>query len=421
MNARSARLAARAVVIGCGIGGITAALALARHGIRVDLFERAAEIREVGAGLQMGPNAVRLLQELSVTPYLTEAVVLPDRAVMRDIASGEEIFQIPFGEAFVERYGAPYQVMHRGDLLTALLTSAERTGLVQVHPAKELVDVTQTDDAVSAHFSDGTVVAAEILIGADGIRSRVRRALGDDEPPLASSYAIYRGTFPRFPEIENAVTLQAGAGHHVMYYPIRGGSMVNLVCSFRSEAGEPGSDAWGRLDELDGAFADASPLVHRLITHLDRTRKWTQFDRTPRPGWVDGRVVLIGDAAHPTHQYFAQGACQAMEDGVELAALVSGSNDLADRLGEFEALRYPRTSAVQNGSRFWGEWSHAGGVEAELRNVALRAAAPHVYDYLDWLYGTDRRVAIPAIPPSRDRYAVAPAERDAYADGLARS
>ena len=100
---------------------------------------------------------------------------------------------------------------------------------------------------------------------------------------------------------------------------------------------------------------------------------------------------------------------------------MSGSNDLADRLGEFEALRYPRTSAVQNGSRFWGEWSHAGGVEAELRNVALRAAALHVYDYLDWLYGTDRRVAIPAIPPSRDRYAVAPAERDAYADGLARS
>ncbi|GAB3585878.1 3-hydroxybenzoate 6-monooxygenase [Leifsonia lichenia] len=421
MSAEAVPLEARAIVVGCGIGGITAALALARHGIRVDVFERAAEIREVGAGLQVGPNAVRLLETLSVTQYLTEAVVLPERAVMRDIGSGEEIFEIPFGAEFLRRYDAPYQVLHRGDLLAALLAAAQRTGLVNISTGKEVVDVIHGNDHVTARFADGTAAAAEILIGADGIRSRVRRTLRDDGPPLASTYAIYRGTFARNSDIENAVTLQAGAGHHVMYYPIRGGSMVNLVCSFKSERGEPGSDEWGTLDELDTTFAQANPLVRRIITHLDRSKKWTQFDRPPRSGWVGGRVVLIGDAAHPTHQYFAQGACQAMEDGVELADLVGGSGDLALRLPEFEELRFARTSAVQSGSRFWGEWSHAGGLDAELRDATLRAVGGRIYEHLDWLYGADRSAPIPSIPPSRDRYEVIDAERAVYARGLARS
>lgn len=418
MTAREERVAepgpARAIVIGCGIGGITAALALARKGVRVTVYERAEEIREVGAGLQVGPNAVRLLQRLGVTRHLTQAIVLPDRAVMRDIRSGEEVFAIRFGREFTKRYGAPYQVMHRGDLLAALLRTAEDTGLVSIVPGKELVDVEQDADTVTARFADGSSARAEVLVGADGIRSQVRRVLGDNEPPLASTYAIYRGTFERTDDIENAVTLQVGPEHHVMYYPIKAGTMVNLVCSFKSVVDSPGGDAWGATTELDDRFADANPVVRRAIRQLDRSKRWTQFDRAPRPGWVEGRVVLIGDAAHPTHQYFAQGACQAMEDGVELAELIANSEDLSDRVQEFEELRYPRTTAVQRGSRFWGEWSHVGGAEAAHRDRVLRSTAPHIYGYLDWLYGNDRTVPIPRIPESRDDYEVIEADRAAY-------
>lgn len=404
----------RVVIVGCGIGGITAALALAKSGIKVHIYERAEEIHEVGAGLQVGPNAVRILESLGVTRFLTQAVVHPDRAVMRDIRSGDELFSIDFGQGFRERYGAPYEVIHRGDLLSSLLRAVAQTGLVSITPGKELIGLDQDADGVTASFGDGTTARAELLVGADGIRSRVRRILGDDEPPLASTYAIYRGTFPRTDDIENAVTLQVGFEHHVMYYPIRGGAMVNLVCSFKSVADAPGEDGWGTIDELDDRFSEANPVVRRAIGRLDRSKRWTQFDRAPQAGWRDGRVVLIGDAAHPTHQYFAQGACQAMEDGVELAALLARADDLAEDLDLFELARFPRTTAVQRGSRFWGEWSHVGGADAVHRDLVLRAAQPRIHDYLDWLYGTDRTVPIPGIPDSKDAYAVIASEREAY-------
>ncbi|MGA1837661.1 FAD-dependent monooxygenase [Herbiconiux sp. 11R-BC] len=405
---------ARVIVIGCGIGGITTALALAQKGVKATVYERAQEIREVGAGLQVGPNAVRILERLGVTRYLTQAIVLPDRAVMRDIRTGEEVFAIQFGDQFTKRYGAPYQVMHRGDLLAALVRTAQETGLVSIVPAKELIGVEQDADTVTATFADGSSALAEVLVGADGIRSHVRRILGDNEPPLASTYAIYRGTFDRTDDIENAVTLQVGHEHHVMYYPIKAGTMVNLVCSFRSVTDAPGGDAWGAITELDDRFAGANPVVRRAVRQLDRSKRWTQFDRAPQPGWVQGRIVLTGDAAHPTHQYFAQGACQAMEDGIELAELIANSDDLSDRLQEFEERRYPRTSAVQRGSRFWGEWSHVGGAEAVRRDEVLRSVAPDIYRHLDWLYGNDPTAPIPRIPESRDDYEVIASERAAY-------
>lgn len=400
---------AQATVIGCGIGGITTALALARKGISVHVFERAKEIGEAGAGLQVGPNAGRILADLGVLDYLTVRAVLPGRAVMRDIITGEEIVALDFGE-FQERYGAPYRVMHRGDLLTGLLKAAADTGLVTVTPGKDLVDVVQDEREVTAVFADGSTVSAEILIGADGIRSRVRRLLGDQSPPLASKYVIYRGTFARTDEFEDAVTLQTGDRHHVMHYPIRGGEMMNLVCSFRSERGPVGSAAWGTPDELDEYFADSNQVVRSAIARLDRSKKWVQFDRDPQPGWAQGRMLIVGDAAHATHQYFAQGACQAMEDAVVLADLLAGAGDLAAGLADFEAKRYPRTTAVQRGSRFWGELTHVGGPEAERRDAMLGRIGGNAVTYLDWLYGK-QELPIPAVPDSREVYEVLDSER----------
>ena len=399
----SAAQRARVAVIGCGIGGISTALALARQGIPVAVYERAAEIGEVGAGLQVGPNAGRILAGLGVLEHLRVKAVLPDRAVMKSVDTGEEIISIDLA-SFPERYGAPYRVMHRGDLLAGLLAAAESTGLVTVSPRKELIDVGQDAGGVTAVFADGTKASAEVLIGADGIGSRVRAVLGDDSPPLASNYVIYRGTFDRTPEFENAVTLQTGPHHHVMHYPIRGGETMNLVASFRSDRGPVGSDAWGTAAELDEVFADANPVVRSAIVHLERDRKWVQFDRPPRPGWSHGRILIVGDAAHAAHQYLAQGACQALEDAVVLADLMAASGDLADSFAAFEAVRYPRAAAVQRGSRFWGELTHVGPAEAAERDATLRAIGDHGIELLDWLYG-DASLPIPAIPDSRDVYA----------------
>lgn len=393
---------ARVAVIGCGIGGISVALALARKGIAVHVYERASEIGEVGAGLQAGPNAGRILGELGVLDHLTVRAVLPDRAVMRAIDTGEEIIAIDLA-SFPDRYGSPYRVMHRGDLLSGLLKAAAETGLVAVTPGKELVDVQQDTDSATAIFADGTSATAEVVIGADGIRSRVRALLGDDSPPLASNYVIYRGTFPRTSEFENAVTLQTGPHHHVMHYPIRGGQEMNLVCSFRSERGPVGSDAWGTVEELEEAFAAANPVVRSAIGHLERSRKWVQFDREPRAGWSEGRVLLVGDAAHAAHQYFAQGACQALEDAVVLADLAAGADDLAGVFTKFEAARYPRTRAVQRGSRWWGELTHVDEQAAVARDAMLRLVGGRGLDHLDWLYG-DASLPAPEVPDSQDVY-----------------
>ncbi len=393
---------ARVAVVGCGIGGIGTALALARKGISVGVYERAPEIGEVGAGLQVGPNAGRILADLGVLEHLQVAAVLPERAVMKAIDTGEEIIAIDLA-SFPERYGSPYRVMHRGDLLSGLLKAAAATGLVTVHPGKLLTDVQQDADSATAFFADGTSVTAEIVIGADGIRSRVREVLGDDSPPLASNYVIYRGTFPRTDEFENAVTLQTRPHHHVMHYPIRGGAEMNLVCSFRSDRGPIGSETWGTAEELEESFAAANPVVRSAISHLDRSKKWVQFDREPRPGWSQGRVLLTGDAAHAMHQYFAQGACQALEDAVVLADLLALADDLSTPFAAFEAIRYPRTTAVQRGSRFWGELTHVDSAEAVERDAMLRAIGDRGLDYLDWLYGSSSQ-ALPSIPDSQDVY-----------------
>lgn len=400
------------IVVGCGIGGASAALALALAGIPVRVLERAPVIAEVGAGLQVGPNAMRILRELGVNEYLTQKEVLPDRAVMRDIRTGKEVVSFDFGAEFREQYEAPYAVMHRGDLLSGLMKAAEATGLVTIDPGKEVVDISQSDETVTVTAADGSSYSSIAVIGADGIRSRVRRHVIDDAAPVASRYVIYRGTIPRTDDIENAVTLQAGHNHHVMHYPIRGGSEVNVVVSFKSERDVPGGPGWGTVEELREAFADANPQVSRLLEQIDTGHRWVQFDREPRAGWSRGRIVLTGDAAHPTHQYLAQGAGQAMEDAVELSrVLVEFGDDVAGAFVEFERRRFDRTSAVQRGSRFWGELSHVGGAQAQQRDALLSTVKPKDRRFIDWIYTSRDDIPIPTIPAHRDSYVVLESER----------
>lgn len=400
------------LIVGCGIGGATTALALGRAGIKVRVLERAPVIAEVGAGLQVGPNAMRVLRDLGVRQHLLEKEVLPDRAVMRDISTDEEVVSVDFGADFRARYEEPYAVMHRGDLLTGLIKAAESTGLVTIVPGQAVVDIADHGDTVSVTTAEGIVHTGRALIGADGLRSRVRRHVLDDALPLASKYVIYRGTIPRNPEVENAVTLRAGDRHHIMHYPIRGGKEVNVVVSFRSERDVVGGPDWGSAEELDEIFADSTPFVKSMLTQIDRSHRWVQFDREPQAGWSKGNVVLTGDAAHPTHQYLAQGAGQAMEDAVELAAVLTEYPDaISHAWAEFEWRRFSRTSAVQRGSRFWGELSHAGGRDAEARDAILRNLGPEDRRFVDWIYTTRKDVPIPGIPPHRDVYETPESER----------
>lgn len=376
------------VVVGGGIGGVAAALSLARKGIGVRVLERAPVIEEVGAGLQVGPNAWRALTELGVIDRLEATAVRPNRAVMKDITTGEEITSLDFGPGFVERYGAPYTVMHRADLLSALLAGCEDTELVTLHPGKEVTHVEQNGEYAAVRTSDGYEYRADVVIGADGLRSTVRSLVLDDAPPLVDSYVVYRGPGPAPEGVEKAVTLYVGDGIHYMQYPVRGGEVLNRVASFVPRAA-------GDAEEFLDRFSGTCSHVRHAITEFDLEKRWPLCDREPLSGWAQGRIALLGDAAHPMHQYLAQGACQALEDAIALGEVLDGvdgtSGDVPGALKKYEETRFPRASRVQRVTRLMGELCHLGGVGAALRDHVLAGRSPDDYTHVEWLYAKGGR------------------------------
>lgn len=402
------------IIVGGGIGGVATALACAHQGFPVTVLERAPEFGEVGAGLQIGPNAWRVLNALGVARHLSGRAVLPSRWTLLDISTGSEIFSLAFGAEFEKRYGAPYAVMHRGELLTALLSACRATGLVKLCAAKEVIAVEQDDESATAHCADGTTYTATALVAADGLRSMIRTRVFDPEPPLVSPYVVYRGPGPRPEGVESAVMLYVGDGIHYMQYPISGGTMLNRVASFKSTRGEPGSPEWGTSEELAEQFSDAIPYVREAVSEMDLERRWPLCDRKPMAGWAKGRITLLGDAAHPMNQYLAQGACQALEDALALgAALAASPGDPAAAFASFEEIRYPKVSAVQEFTRFIGDFCHFGGAAALLRDHFLGGldAADH-YAYTDWLYGQNEPA--PGFPAHVDLYASAGDVRETW-------
>ncbi|TWP50451.1 FAD-dependent oxidoreductase [Lentzea tibetensis] len=368
------------LVVGGGIGGVATALSLARRGISATVLERAPVIEEVGAGLQVGPNAWRMLTRLGVIDRLDASAVRPSRAVMKDIYTGEEITSLDFGAGFVERYGAPYTVMHRADLLSALIDGCAATGLVRLEAGKEVVHVEQTGDDATVRCSDGSTYTADALVGADGLRSTVRRFVLDDEQPVVDTYVVYRGPGPRPDGVEDAVTLHVGDGIHYMQYPVRGGQVLNRVASFKPQG-------TGDAAEFLERFAGACEYVRDAIAEFDLSRQWPLCDREPRGGWAHGRITLLGDAAHPMHQYLAQGACQALEDAVALGDVLGESGvDVPGAFKKYEEARFPRTSRVQRTTRLMGELCHLGGVGAQLRDHVLATRAADDYSHVEWLY-----------------------------------
>jgi 3-hydroxybenzoate 6-monooxygenase len=381
------------VIVGGGIGGLVAALCLARAEKTVRDLEQAPEFGEIGAGLQLAPNAARILDWLGVLDRVMKDAFFPSRLVLRDALSGAEVTALRTGNAFQTRYGFPYFVTHRADLHGALVEACELDTRIELLPGKKVVGFDQEPDVVHVSCADGARFSGSGLIGADGIRSYVRSELIGDGEPVSTGYVAYRGTVP-VQDVRDAMgitelsdmVIWMGPAMHLVQYPVRGGNLCNLVAVFQSRRFEEGQSEWGIPEELDEVFAHAHGPVRDAAKLMNRERCWPMFDRPPTAGWSQGNVALLGDAAHPMFQYIAQGACQAMEDAVVLAQSVASHIDVHEALASYEAMRYPRTSKVQTRARMFGELLHGGGTMAAFRNHMLRNRSELDYSGVDWLY-----------------------------------
>ena len=312
---------------------------------------------------------------------------------MMDSLSGDEVTRVPLGDAFRERFEHPYAVIHRADLHGAFLAACRESDLIRLETSQSVAGFEETGDGVSVRAEDGTTFAGRALIGADGLWSTVRAQMFDEGPPITSGHIAYRAVLPidEVPEDMrwDAATLWAGRRTHLVHYPLRSWKLFNLVAVFHSDKYVEGWDTEGDLDELMERFKDVGPQPMSLVRQITRWRMWVLCDREPIKNWSMGLVTLLGDAAHPMLQYFAQGACMAIEDAVCLADKVEAADgDFAAAFLDYQQERYLRTARVQLMARFLGDVYHAAGVQRELRNQLLGARTPEkAYEGLAWLYG----------------------------------
>ncbi|MDJ0957832.1 MAG: 3-hydroxybenzoate 6-monooxygenase [Arenicellales bacterium] len=383
------------VIAGGGIGGLAAALGLANKGFEVKVLEQSNKLGEIGAGIQIGPNAFHALDYLGVGEEARQRAVFIDKLVMMDSLSGEQVADIPVNEPFREYFGNPYAVIHRGDLHGVLLTACEQHEHVKLLTKQSVCGYDHAADLVTVETEQGDRYAADALVGADGLNSKVRQQLVGDGEPRVSGHIAYRALMPfdKMPEDLrwNAATLWAGPKTHIVHYPLKGWEVFNIVCVFHDQTRtEPAANAPGSRDEVMQRFDHVCAKPKSILEALFEWRYWVLCDREPIETWVDGRVALLGDAAHPMMQYFAQGACQAMEDAVCLAHKVAARDgDFEQGMLDYQAERVVRTARVQISSRLIGDYLyHAEGVTRLVRNAMYSKREPEEwYSSLKWLYG----------------------------------
>jgi len=380
------------IVVGGGIGGLAAALALANIGIRVKLLERAAELGEIGAGIQMGPNAFNALDSLGVGEIVRSRSVFVEKMVMMDSIDATEVASIALGESFRRRFGNPYVVIHRADIHNSILEGVRRSPLIELITGTEIVRFAQDENGVVAFDAKGQEHRGQALIGADGGRSVVRDAIVGDERRV-TGHVVYRAVLPveDMPEDLrwNAPCVWAGPNNHLVHYPLRGGKQFNLVVTFHSREKETGDIREGSQEEVLSYFQEICERPKRLLFKPTSWRRWSTADRNPVANWTENRATLLGDAAHPTMQYLAQGACMALEDAVCLGeAIKIADGDLAQGFQYYQAARIPRTARIVLSTREMGRLYHAAGVERLVRNSLWQGRSDQrSYDALEWLYG----------------------------------
>jgi 2-polyprenyl-6-methoxyphenol hydroxylase-like FAD-dependent oxidoreductase len=350
-----------ALVIGAGVGGAAAALALRRADLDVSLFEQTVAQREVGAGIQISPNASRLLGRYGLGDAMARVAVRPSAIVFRRWQDGRVLGREELGDSIEGQYGAPYYHFHRADLIALL---AEAFGPKDIKLGRRLVDIEQDESGVTAHFQDGASERGDLLIGADGIHSRVRTWLFGEEKPRFSGQIAYRGLAPAervaHLRLPLDVTNWVGPGGHLVHYYVSGGRFLNFIAV--SEETTWTREQWsdrGSISDAVKTYEGWHPQVATILTAVDETFKWALFDRIPLPEWTQGRVALLGDACHPMLPFMAQGAAQAIEDGATLAACLKNAVcDIPAALKAYAALRKPRTAALQERSKAFSTSFH---------------------------------------------------------------
>ena len=382
------------LVAGGGIGGLAAALSLAQHGIHSTVLEKADEFGEIGAGIQLGPNAFHAFDALGVGPEARALAVYVDELRLMDALTANEIAAIPLGAAFRERFGNPYAVVHRGELHGVLLRACKDHPCVTLKTGAAVRGYDQSDGTVQAKLESDEVMDGVALIGADGLWSSVRKQMVGDSVRV-SGHSTYRSVIPAadMPETLrwNAAALWAGPRCHIVHYPLSGGQAFNLVVTYHNDAPKPVAGQPVSHDEVRCGFAHVAAVARDVIERGHNWKLWVLCDRDPIMDWTDGAVALLGDAAHPMMQYMAQGACMALEDAVCLGdELRRGIDDIPAALICYQNRRRLRTARVQLQSREMGTHVyHPEGAHAELRNTIMRERSPAGwYDQVAWLYGS---------------------------------
>jgi salicylate hydroxylase len=381
------------LVAGGGIGGLAAAYALSRKGFPVRVLEQAPEFRELGAGIQLGPNIFRALDRIGLTEQMFADAWKPQAQEMRDAMTGELITRIPLGDAFVARFHKAYAVTHRADIHGVFLRACQDSNLISLENNQRVDDFTDDGETVSVRLQSGEEIQGRALIGCDGMWSRIREKIVGDGAPRVSGHIAYRAVLKREEVPDDLwrpdVVLWAGPRTHFVHYPLRRGTLYNLVAVFHSDKYVEGWNAEADPEELFTRFKGQRPEVLRLLERIETWRMWVLCDREPIKEWSKGRTTLLGDAAHPMLQYLAQGACMATEDAVWLAEKAAEQpDDLPAAFRAYQQQRYLRTGQVQIMARVYGEFYHARGVAAELRNQMLGGRTPEQsYDGIAWLYG----------------------------------
>jgi len=379
------------LIVGAGIGGLSAALSLTRAGFPVHVLEQASELKEIGAGIQLGPNVFRMFDVLGIKEAVAKHSVFPDRYQIMDAVTGEALTHIPLGDICLKRFGYPYGVTHRHDLHQALV-DAVREAKVQITLNCQIVEFIDNGKTVAVTSEDGRTIRGSALIGADGIRSKIRETLKRGEPDPLSPGLIAARAVPNINAVPEGarvhrITIWLGPKCHTIYYPLRNGTILNLASVFEVDHSRDLSDI-NMQKELHKIYAGQQPAILQLLPLLEDRRYAAGTERVAMKEWSCGRVTLLGDAAHAMTQNMAQGGAMAVEDAVVLAdKLLNNPHDIAAAFTAYQNERYLRTARVQVCARLYGEVMHMVGAEGDLRNSMFKKLDPRKnLEAFAWLY-----------------------------------
>ncbi len=383
------------IIAGGGIGGLAAALALARKGFRSVVLEQAPQFGEIGAGIQIAPNAWHALDALGVGALVKKEAVFIEQLLMFDGVSGEKVIAIPLDERFAKRFGNPYAVTHRADIHGSLLDGCKALPqLIELRTSTKVAGFSSPGDEVTVKTANGETLEGAALVGADGGRSVIRESIVGDPLPPITGHMCYRAVL----NIEDvpqdlrfaAATLWAAHNTHIVHYPLRGWKLFNLVCTVIGKHTSGGHNEAATQDEAVSYFKHYCDKVLKLMRIPKEYRRWMLTHREPVPNWSRGRVTLLGDAAHFMLQYMAQGAAMAMEDAVALGAACDAENgDFEKAFVRYQRMRLVRASRVQiSANSLIGQIFHVpDGLEREVRNDIFRGRTPErFYDALEWVF-----------------------------------